>query len=213
MRLRRGVRHLVRDLAGRTDHELVALIQRQLDAARDGAELALATARGDRTTVDARRRMTDLEHVGDAHRAELVELLRRVFAAPMDREDIYRLSRSIDDVLDNLRDLVRELDLLQVSADPLLQAPLEALVEGITALRDAVGWLVSSPQDVALGALAARKANVRHQYQLALARLLTGELTSEMLRRRELLRRVDMVGMRLGEAANALSDGAMKRCH
>lgn len=213
MRLRRRVRHLVRDLSGRTDHELVTLIQRQLDAAGEGAQLALSTVRGDEKTAEARRRMGDLEHVGDAHRAELVDLLRRVLATPMDREDIYRLSRSIDDVLDNLRDLVRELDLLGVTADPLLEPPLEALVEGIAALRDAVGRLLSNPAEVATGALAARKANIRHQYQLSLARLLTGELTSEMLRRREVLRRVDMVGLRLGEAANALSDGAMKRCH
>jgi hypothetical protein len=213
VRLRRRVRRFVRDLSGRTDRELVALIQRQLDTAREGAQLALATVRGDEMTTRARDRMAQVEHVGDAQRAELVDLLRRVLAAPMDREDIYRLSRSIDDVLDNLRDLVRELDLLGVSADPLLEAPLEAVVTGITALRDAVGRLLSNPAEVARGALAARKANVRQECQLALARLLSGEPTSEMLRRRELLRRVDVVGMRLGEAANALSDGAMKRCH
>ncbi len=213
MRLRRRVRHVLRDLSGRTDRELVALIQGQLDTARQGAQLALATVRGDEHTAEARKRMTNIEHVGDARRAELVDLLRRVLAAPMDREDIYRLSRSIDDVLDNVRDLVRELDLFGVVTDPLLEAPLEALAEGITALRDAVGQLLSNPADVASGALAARKANVRYQYQLSLARLLADEPTSELLRRRELLRRVDVAGLRLCEAANALSDGAMKRCH
>jgi uncharacterized protein Yka (UPF0111/DUF47 family) len=213
VRLRQRLRQTVRDLTGRTDHELVALIQRQLDIAGQGAQLALATVRGDEKTAEARRRMTGIEHAGDALRAELVDLLRRVLATPMDREDLYRLSRSVDDVLDNVRDLVRELDLLAVAADSLLEAPLEAVVDGITALRDAVGMLLSNPAEVAVGALAARKANIRQQYQLSLAQLLTGEPTSEMLRRRELLRRVDVVGLRLSEAANALSDGAMKRCH
>jgi uncharacterized protein len=211
--LRWRLRRLVQDLSGRTDHELVALIQRQLDTVREGAQLALATVHGEQPTAQARRRMTDLEHVGDSHRAELVDLLRRVLAAPMDREDMYRLSRSIDDVLDGLRDLVRELDLLGVAADPLLEAPLEALVAGISALRDAVGRLLSHPAEVAVGALAARKVNVRHEYQVSMARLLTGEPTAQTLRRREVLRRVDIIGLRLGEAANALSDGAMKRCH
>jgi uncharacterized protein len=39
------------------------------------------------------------------------------------------------------------------------------------------------------------------------------EVTTEVLRRRELLRRVDVTGLRLAEAADALSDGAVKRSH
>ena len=35
-----------------------------------------------------------------------------MLVAPIDREDLFRLSRSIDDVLDNLRDFVREWGLL-----------------------------------------------------------------------------------------------------
>ena len=37
--------------------------------------------------------------------------LAGVLVTPVDREDLFRLSRSIDDVLDNLRDFVREWDL------------------------------------------------------------------------------------------------------
>lgn len=36
------------------------------------------------------------------------------------------------------------------------------------------------------------------------------EVTPQMLKRRELLRRLDVVGLRLGEAADALADGAVK---
>jgi hypothetical protein len=48
-----------------------------------------------------------------------------------------------------------------------------------------------------------------------MARLLAddGPVTAATLRRRELLRRVDVIGLRLGEAANALADGAVKRSH
>ncbi|MEU2159319.1 DUF47 family protein [Streptomyces sp. NPDC019396] len=213
MRLRLRIRRLFHDLSGRTDRELVSLVRNQLDAAREGAVLALATVRGQEKTNEARRKMGCIEHAGDAHRGALVDLLQRVIAAPMDREDLNRLSRSVDDVLDGLRDLVRELDLLAVPSDPLLEAPLEALVRGIVALDEAVGRLLTKPADVAIGALAVRKADIRQQYQLALAQLLNGDITVQTLRRQALLRRADVVGLRLAEAANALSDGAMKRCH
>jgi uncharacterized protein len=90
--------------------------------------------------------VVDVEHRGDRARGGFVHAL----APPLDREDLFRVSRSVDDVLDNLRDFARELELFAVS-------------------------------DVA------------------------------MLKRRELLRRLDVVGLRLGEAADALADGAVKR--
>lgn len=61
--------------------------------------------------------------------------------------------------------------------------------------------------------LGARKeANqVRRMYQEGLASVVDNEITSEVIKRRELLRRLDVVGLRLGEAADALADGIMKR--
>lgn len=44
-----------------------------------------------------------------------------------------------------------------------------------------------------------------------LADVLEGDVTTGMLRRRELLRRLDVVGLRFGEAVDALADAAVKR--
>jgi hypothetical protein len=44
-----------------------------------------------------------------------------------------------------------------------------------------------------------------------MARLLAEPLTSETLRRREVLRRLDIVGLRLSEAADHLATAAIKR--
>lgn len=52
---------------------------------------------------------------------------------------------------------------------------------------------------------------MRMQYQQAMARLLAEPLTSETLRRREVLRRLDIVGLRLSEAADHLATAAIKR--
>jgi hypothetical protein len=63
------------------------------------------------------------------------------------------------------------------------------------------------------GAKAAKKAGnkIRRLYERAVAELLQQELSMEVLRQRELLRRLDIVALRLGEAADALADGALKR--
>jgi hypothetical protein len=44
-----------------------------------------------------------------------------------------------------------------------------------------------------------------------MARVLRGDIDANTMRERELLRRLDVVGLRLGEAADALADGALKR--
>ena len=61
--------------------------------------------------------------------------------------------------------------------------------------------------------LAARKAvgRVRRRYQVELARIFAEPLSPETLKRRELLRRLDVVALRLGEAVDALADGELKR--
>ncbi|WP_338692749.1 hypothetical protein V2W30_00835 [Streptomyces sp. Q6] len=132
---------------------------------------------------------------------------------PIDREDLYRFSRSVDDVLDNLRDLVRETDLLGMPGDPADLPALDAVREGLTALREAASHLVDDPRRVQRHAMAARKAagRVRREYQEAVAALFREELSSTMLRRRELLRRLDVIGLRLNAAAADLSDALLKR--
>ena len=42
----------------------------------------------------------DLEHVGDSITHELMNLLRRTFITPIDREDISQIANSLDDVVD-----------------------------------------------------------------------------------------------------------------
>jgi len=206
-------RALGRDLTGRNDGVLTRHLVGQLDATLEGVVLARAAGRGDVERGVARERMVDIEHSGDEHRRHLVLLLARALAPPMDREDMFRLSRSVDDILDNLRDLVRELDLFAIEQEDLLDELLEGVEVGVLALRCAVSAISTKPSVSRTYALQARKSDIRPRYQQAMAQLLgdEGPVTSATLKRRELLRRVDVIGLRMGEAANALADGAVKR--
>jgi hypothetical protein len=66
---------------------------------------------------------------------------------------------------------------------------------------------------VARGALAAHKraGRVRHLYGIGLAEILSGEITGPVFKSRELLRRLDVVGLRMAECADALADAMLKR--
>ncbi len=207
------MRRFGRELTGRSDGVLVGYLVDQLEATTEAVDTLRAVAAGQLPTAEGRARVGELEGVGDAARRALIHDLSRTLAAPIDREDLFRLSRSVDDVLDNLRDLAREFDLFEVPGEPLMAEPLANIADGVTALRDAVQCLLDEPEHAALRAAEAKKNDVRASYQRALAELLADgrPVTPELLRRRELLRRVDLTGLRLAEAADALADGAIKR--
>jgi len=215
-----GLRRVLRELTGRSNADFTDDLEAQLEACLEGARLAHRCALGEVGAGEALTEMIDIEHRGDRRRAELVEALAQAIVTPIDREDLFRVSRSIDDVLDNLRDFVREVELF---GEPAASGPFggvtEAIIEAVIELQKAVAHLAGSPDHVIDASLAAKKRGnqIRHLYEQAMARLLAddearrGETIHSVLRTRELLRRLDVVGLRLGEAADALSDGMMKR--
>lgn len=132
---------------------------------------------------------------------------------PIDGEDLYRLSGSLDDVLDNLRDFAVELDAYGAAPDERFIAPLDALAQGLDELGEAIGGLSGEVSDIAGPARAAKTANdARDAFHREMSVLLDGdEVTMATLRDRELLRRLDVAGLRLATAADALVSGALKR--
>ncbi|MFI6323279.1 DUF47 domain-containing protein [Nonomuraea sp. NPDC050556] len=204
----------IRDLmTGRMDSALTEALLGQLEATKEGAWLAMAMIGGEVGRTGAHEQMRAIEHLGDEERRRLVEELRSALVTPIDREDLFRLSRSIDDVLDSLRDFVRESHLYRVPDQIRFSPLLDQVIVGIDALENAVRDLASRPSAVVQDALEAKKVGgaIRRMYQYEISRIFSGELTAEAMKERELVRRLEIVGMAIGEAADAIADGAMKR--
>lgn len=208
-----GLRRLWHDLTGRTDGVFVDLLVRQVAIAVDAARTLVAAQRDGRQASDVRAEVIELEQRGDEVRTELLTELARALTTPIDGEDLYRLSGSLDDVLDNLRDFAIEADTYGVEADERFIAPLDALAQGLDELGEAIGRLTDDVAEVAAPARAAKKANdARDAFHDEMGALLRGDdVTMRTLRQRELLRRLDVAGLRLGSAADALISGALKR--
>jgi predicted phosphate transport protein (TIGR00153 family) len=192
---------------------VIATLEGQLAETVAACEVACALADGTIAPGDAHAQISAIEQRGDALRGELVARLSGVLVEPIDREDLFRLSRSIDDVLDNLRDFVREWDLFKVEAADEFLSLLDATASGVGDLHRAVKTIARDPKETSQAAMLSKTSanEVRRLYHIELARLFSGELTMEVLKCRELLRRLDVVGLRLNEAADRLSDAAVKR--
>lgn len=209
----RPLTRVVGELRGRSARRFVELLGGHVAATVDAARLVERGARGELAWSDARIAMRDIEHQGDRYRETLVGELAASIITPIDREDLFRTSRSIDDVLDNLRDVVRLCDLFEIRDASVMVPVLSTIVSAIETLGDAIAIIVAEPREIRPRASLVKKAGnqIRRSYDAALGELFRGELRMEVLKLREVLRRLDVVGLRVNEAADALADAAMKR--
>src|SRR4030065_1572432 len=67
------------------------------------------------------KRVSDVEKEADEVRRILIDELNRTFVTPLDREDIFALSRAIDDILDYAYSTVDEMTVLRVTTNSYLQ--------------------------------------------------------------------------------------------
>jgi uncharacterized protein len=210
-----GLRTTLRELFGRGDRQLVELLIAHIEAVAAGAEAIRAAVRGHMSGTELEVRVRDIEHEGDDRRTELIAHMARSVVLPLDREDVHRLSRSIDDILDCLRDFSEEWSLYGMSADPLYEPLVDELIEALDELTAAASLLTEEPHAIARAALAIKKGatEVRRAHQRARSTLFdrADVVSGLVLKHRELLRRLDVVALKLSDTADVLSDAAVKR--
>jgi uncharacterized protein Yka (UPF0111/DUF47 family) len=97
---------LVRWLIPREDH-FYGFIEQQASAARKAAETYVRWRDGAIDAEAAMREVQALEDEGDRHVHDMLHALARTFVTPIDREDLERLSKKLDDILDSTNHAVR----------------------------------------------------------------------------------------------------------
>ena len=207
------VRRFVRDVLGRSDEATIELVRDQLDTVRQISKLIHTHCHDGGDVADLSGPVEELEAKGDRQRTELTRVLSSSLTTPIDREDIARLSRSIDDVLNNLRDFVREYELYAAPDPDAFVEMFDAIGHAIEVLDTAIAALADGPELIVQAAKDAERASeeIRRAYDKGLADLFEKPVDAALLRQRELFRRLDVVGLRLGEAASTLGDGGLKR--
>ena len=98
------------------DDKFLPLFEQSADNLRDAvqvyASLGKAISRDD--IISVRDKIKTLEHVGDKLTHSIFEELNRSFITPFDREDIFSLGKSLDDVLDLMDHVADILVLYQI---------------------------------------------------------------------------------------------------
>jgi predicted phosphate transport protein (TIGR00153 family) len=154
----------------------------------------------------------NIEREADEMRRILIQELDQTFITPLDREDIYDLSRAIDDVVDYANTTVDEMEIYEVKGDRHIKEMVNTLRKAARELHDAVKILKDYPKIASEHAVKAKayENQMEKAYHMALADLFKGTDTVYMLKMREIYRHLSNAADRGDEAANIISSIVMK---
>jgi uncharacterized protein len=191
------------------------LIQEQAAITYDGVKLLVKYFETQDQEIAEQLALKEKE--ADEVRRILIDELNRTFVTPFDREDIFALSRSIDDVIDYADSTVSEMVVLKVEPTPFMLRIATLLKDAAYEIYQAVQRLQKHPS-VAIDHAQRAKAlenRVEGVYRDAIADLFTGpedvHHIVEMLKLREVYRHLSNAADRGDEAGNIIADIVVKK--
>ena len=204
----------MRALLKKREDVFIRLIHDQAALTLDGLEaLKLYFDNHDPATA---KLLTSKEKEADEARRILIDELNRTFVTPFDREDIFALSRAIDDVIDYAYSTVNEMEIFDVCATPYMLRIASLLRDATYELLMAVDRLESHPNVAGDHAQRAKalENRVEDVYREALAELFKGATDIDhvvlTLKLREVYRHLSNAADRGDEAANVIADIVVK---
>jgi hypothetical protein len=205
----------LRDIFKRKPNKFVRLILEQTSLTVEGLELLNAYLKKRDPVIAKRISMT--EKKADEVRRILIEELMTTFVTPFDREDIFSLSRAIDDVLDYANTTVDEMEILKVKPTLFMRRMASLLHEAAIELQLATKRLQDKHPSTAANHVQRAKAlenRVEAVYREALADLFRGPKDVDdvmtILKVREIYRHLSNAADMEDQAANVVADIIMK---
>jgi uncharacterized protein len=167
----------------------------------------------DESLVD---KVNQLEKEADEVRRILIDELNHTFVTPFDREDIFALSLTIDDILDYANTTLDEIEIFEIQPNTYIERMISLLAEAAMEINRGVHRLQDHPNvanDHAVRAKALEN-RVEHVYREALADLFVtpDDLDGVMriLKLREIYRHLSNAADRGDQAANVIGDIVVK---
>ena len=199
----------------RREDKFQKLIEQQAVHAYEGMQLLVNYL--ETPSKEIAEKLSLKEKEADEVRRILIDELNRTFVTPFDREDIFALSRTIDDVVDYADTTVSEMSVLDVKPTPYMQRIASLLKDAAYEIRQAVVRLPTHP-NVAIDHAQRAKAlenRVESVYREAIADLFHGpedvHHIVEMLKMREVYRHLSNAADRGDQAANVIADIVVKK--
>jgi len=166
----------------------------------------------DNCNPETAKQVKKCEVEADDLRLMLIQALDKTFVTPLDREDIFDLSRAIDDVMDYANSTVYEMEIYEVCPDGHVKEMVSILISAGREINHAIQILEDQPKIAAVHAVKAKayENTMEGAYRLALSHLFRGDDTVFMLKMREIFRHLSNAADRGDEAANIISGIVMK---
>lgn len=147
-----------------------------------------------------------IEQEGDMHRRVLIDEINNTFITPIEREDIFDLSRMIDDILDYARTTVEEIRAYNIEPNEDVKAMVNVLVNMTVCLKTAVEHLELRKSIATEEAIKAKKFEnaIEQLYRNSVARLFECDDIKYILKNREVYRHLSNAADKGDHAANIL---------
>ena len=186
------------------------MLHAQAEKVQEGLDALHTWAEGGQ--ILQRERVKQVEREADELRRIVIEELNQTFVTPFDREDIFSLSRAIDDVMDYADRTVDEMEIYEVKPNSHIIEMIDILRNASRELKDAIRLIQKYP-NIALERATKAKSyenEMESTYHRALAHLFKGTDTVYMLKMREIYRHLSNAADRSDEAANLIGDIVVK---
>ncbi|MBN1265106.1 MAG: DUF47 family protein [Anaerolineales bacterium] len=162
------------------------------------------------------RQVSEIEKAADEVRRVLIDELNRTFVTPFDREDIFALSLSVDDLLDYANTTAEEMSMLEIKSNPYIERMVSLLTDSAREIHQSVLRLEDHPNVANDHAVRAKALENRMEtvYREAIADLFhmprDVEHVVDMLKLREIYRHLSNAADRGDSAANIIGDIVVK---
>jgi uncharacterized protein Yka (UPF0111/DUF47 family) len=189
--------------------DVLGMLRHQLAITIAGMDAFAAWAGGD---VAAAATVRDCEHEADTARRELHTTLKDAFVTPLEPEDLFALSRGLDRILNQAKDLVRESEVMDCAPDAPLAEMAMRLAAAVRGLDIAIARLEPRGSDATedMDAVIKEARRLERVYRAAMAELLEVDDLREVMARRELYRRCSRMGESAVDVAERVLYAAVK---
>jgi uncharacterized protein Yka (UPF0111/DUF47 family) len=190
--------------------DVLGMLQEQSEITIEGLDALVAWAGGDWEAADLLRHA---EHQADKKKRALRSALTEAFSTPMEPEDIFELSRGLDEILNSAKNIVGEAEAMHSSPDAATAEMAGELAQGTTRLAEAFGMFA---KDDRRGATATAERAVKdqrhlqHTYREAMSALIENPDLHEVAARREIYRRLARCGDELVRVAERVWYSVLK---
>ncbi len=214
MNMLQSTRQRLRGMFHRKQNRFIGRLLEQSTIVADGTQALIDYM--DKPSKKNAAAVRDLEKQADEVRRILIDELNRTFVTPIDREDLFGLSRAIDDVLDYAYSTTNEMDILSVAPNDYLRAMAELLHSSAEEIHLAVERLEHHPNVADSHAVRVKAIENRMDtlYAEALANLFSDPRNLKdvvnMLKLREIYRHMYHAVGSADQAANFINDIVMK---